>query len=121
MYRLLHMWIHCHHLRIQLRVIPHQHLRIPSTSHKDGVNATAERCSEHMAYLQSDKEGESKHNGCVCAVFVVRRVCEDEVAVGHEGASVGDEGRTDCEDRPYEAFVDESVDAAVFDHAAKYR
>lgn len=115
MYGLLHMRVHRHHLRVQIWMVPHQDLRIPSTCDKDGIDTAAERRGEDVADLQANEEGEGENNRRVRAITVVLGRREDQVAVGHESAGVTDEHGADGEDRTDKAFVDKCVDAAIFD------
>ena len=53
---LLHLRVNRDHLRIQIRMIPHQDLGIPGRSHKERIDATANRRHEDLADLKSDQE-----------------------------------------------------------------
>src|SRR5262245_58555765 len=96
---LLHMRIHLYHAVVQVRVVPHQNLRIPGRSHKDGVDAAAQGRGEDVADLQADKEGKGDDNGRVCPRAVIRRVGEDHVDVCKKRTCICDESSAHTEDR----------------------
>ena len=100
-------------------MISHQNLWIPCARNKYSIDAAAEGRGEYVANLKADQEGKGNDDGRVLAIVVVGRRGEDDVAVSEEGAEIGDEGRADGKHRADEAFVDESVDAAVFYHSEK--
>lgn len=78
MYGLLQVRIHLHHLVVQVVMITHQDLWIPSYCHKNGVDAGAERRGEEVAYLQTDEEREGNNNYGEVSVRVVWRIGELE-------------------------------------------
>lgn len=78
---LLHLGIDLNHALIQVRVLPHQHFRIPRSSHKQSVNPTAQRRSEAVRDLQSDQESVGDDYRREIAVGIVAWVREEEVEV----------------------------------------
>lgn len=112
----LHMRINLHHPLIQIREIPHQHLRIESHSHKQRRDTTLDWHQEDISDLETDEESKGHDDHREGVVGVVGRLGEVHVKVGEQGAEVGDEDGAHGEDGVDEALVDEGVDAAVFHH-----
>lgn len=113
---LLNVRVHLHHLMIQVRMISDHNLGVPCCCNKYCVDTTAERCSEHVADLETDKESERDNDGSKSTISVIRGLCEYQVEVRKQGASIPHECRTQAENRSDQTFVDESIDAPVFDH-----
>lgn len=117
MNHLLDLGINLHHARIEIGMIPHQHIRIPRRRNKYGVDAAADGGQEDLTDLQADEEGKGHDDGREGASGVVFRLGELQVEVGEEGAEVGHECGTHGQDGTNQAIVDERVDAAVFHHS----
>ena len=117
MYRILNMGIHPHQFLIKVGMFQNQYLRIPRHSHEQRVDARPNRRHEDLADLQADQEGERHDDwGEDAAVLVVCWFGELEVQVGEKGGEVAHEEGAHGQNRPSQAIVDESVDAAVFHH-----
>lgn len=78
MYRLLQVRVYLHHLVVQVIMIVHKDIGIPCNCHENGIDTGTERCSEEVAYLQTDEKGESDNDHGEVAVRVVWRVGELE-------------------------------------------
>ena len=116
---LLNMRIHIDEPLIQLRVLIDHDLRVKRRRDKDGVDAAGNGRGEDLADLQADEVGVGDDDGGELAVAVVAGLGEEQVQVGEQGAGVGDEGGAHGQHGADEAFVDQGVDAAVFDQAVK--
>jgi hypothetical protein len=116
---LLHVGVDCNHALVKIRMLPHQNLGVPCHCDKDRVDATRQRRSEDIAYLQSNQEGESDNYRRVRAIRVIRWRREEEVEVCEERACVCNEGGAHGKYWTNQAFVDESIDSAVLDHSAR--
>ena len=114
---LLHMRINLNHVSVQIRMITNHDLGVPSSGNEDSVDTATKRSGEDVADLQTDDEGEGYHDGRIPPRLVICRLSEDQVQVGQEGAGIGDEGGSHAEDGADEAFVDEGIDATIFDHS----
>lgn len=75
---LLQVWVHLYHLVVQVVVVAHQDLGVPSHGHKNGVDAGAERRGEEVAYLQTDKERKGNNHDGEVSLRVVGRIGELE-------------------------------------------
>lgn len=76
---LLHLRVDLNHLLVELRVLAHENLGIPSGGDEDGVDAARQRRREAVGDLQADEEGVGNDDGGESAVGVVGWVGEDEV------------------------------------------
>ena len=117
MNHLLHPWIHGDHSGVEIRMITHEHVGVPRSCDKDGVDAAANGCHEDLADLEADEEGKGHDDRRESAGVVVARGSELEVEKSEECAEVGDEGGTHGEYGADQAVVDECVDAPVFHHS----
>jgi hypothetical protein len=116
--RLLDVRVHSYHTVIKIGMFPHKHFRIPGHGDKDRIETTAQGGGENITDLESNQEREGDHDRCVGAIRVVCRRCEDEVEVGQQCASIGDECSSHGEHRPDQALVDKRIDTAILDHPA---
>lgn len=113
---LLYLRVYSDHLLVQFRVLRHQDLRVPGGRHEYCVDATAERCGEDVADLQSDQKGESNNHRREITIRIVSRVGEGEVEIGHQRAGIAYEGCTHAEHRANETFIDKGIDSTLLDH-----
>lgn len=89
MNHLLYLRINLDHPRVKIRMIPHQHVRIPRRGDEQRVYTATYWRHEDLADLQPDEEGEGHDDGGEGAAVIVGRFGEFEVEVGEEGAEVG--------------------------------
>jgi hypothetical protein len=78
---LLHVRVHLDHILVQLRVLAHHNLRIPSSSDENRLNTALQRRGEAVGDLQADEESVRDDDGGELALRVVGWVGEDEVQV----------------------------------------
>jgi len=105
MYRGLDLGINPHHRIVNVGVIPHEDLGVPSGGNENGVDTTRYRCRKDVSNLQTDEEREEDDDCGVFALAVVFRFREDEVEVGEERAGVGDEKGAEGENGTDETFL----------------
>ena len=79
---LLHMRVNGHHALVEVAMLAHQHFRIPSSGHEDGIDTAGQGRGEAMGDLQTDHESVRDDHRCEPAVAVVGWVGEEEVEVG---------------------------------------
>ena len=79
-----------HHSGVEIWMIAHQDIGIPSCRDEQCVHPTSYRSHEYLAYLQPDEERKSHHYGGECAAVVVSGLGELKVEIGEEGAEVCD-------------------------------
>lgn len=115
MYRLLHVWVHSDHAGVEIRMLAHECLWVPSGGNEERVDPARQRDGEALRNLQANQERIRDNDRGEVAVGVVRGFREDEVQIREQGAGVSHEGRAHGEDGPDEALVDEGVNSTVFD------
>lgn len=79
---LLHVRVHLDHVLVQLRVLAHHDLGIPSCSDKDSLDTRLQRCCKAVGDLQADEESVGDDDWSKAAVAIVGWVGEDQVEVG---------------------------------------
>lgn len=104
---LLDVGVNADHLVVELRVVAHQHLGVPSRCDEDSVNAARDGGREDVGNLQANEEGKCNNDGRVAASLIIRRVGEDQVEVSEEGTGVANEGGAEREDGADETFLDD--------------
>lgn len=113
---LLHFGVGSHHSVVDIRMVPHQNLGIPSRSDEDRIDAASYRRHEDLAHLQANQKGKCQHDRSVGATGVVCWFGEFQVQVCKEGTKVTDECRAHGKDWADQAIVHKSVNAPVFHH-----
>ena len=113
---LLDLRIHSYHPRIQIRMLRHQHLRIPRCGYKHGITPAPNGCHEDLAHLQADQKRKRHHHGCVTARAVVRRLGELQIQIRQQRAEIRDKRTPHRQNRPDQAVVHQRVDPAVLHH-----
>lgn len=104
------------HSVIEVRVVAHHNLWIPSHCDEDSVHAAPNWRQQDLADLQADNEGES-HNHCrEIPTTVVCRVGELQVQVGEQRTEVGNEDGAHGQHRADEAVLNKSVHSTVLHH-----
>ena len=116
---LLHTRVYLDHLLVQFWVIVDHGSRVECRSNKDGVNSARNWRDKDLADLQPDNESKCDDDGSELAVAIVARRCEYQVQVCEESASISHKSGAHGQHRTDQAFVDEGVDAAVFDQASE--
>lgn len=89
---LLHFRVSSHHSVVDVRMISHQNLGIPSRSNENRIDAASYRRHEDLTYLQADQKGECQHDRSVGATGVVLWLGEFKVKVCEEGTKVANKG-----------------------------
>ena len=116
---LRHVRVNGNQVLVQLSMLLDHDLRVKGRRDKDSVDTAADGCGEDLADLQTNQEGIGHDDRGKVAVGVVAWLSEDQVQVSEKGAGIADEGSAHCQYRTNQAFVDESVDTAVFDQAGE--
>ncbi len=91
--RLLNVWIDADHSCIQVWMVSHQHLWVPSHRYKYSLQAGRQWLCDSVADLEADEEREGYHYRRKSSICVVGRMREDQVEVGQESSCKGHE---DC-------------------------
>ena len=116
---LLHLRVNPDHPVIEIRMIPHQHVRVPCSSNKYCVDAASDWRHEYLADLQSDQERESHNDGRKSTSVVVSWFGELQVEIGQESAEVRYESTAHREYGPDQTVIDKGVYAPIFHHCPR--
>lgn len=92
MNHLLNPRIHANHSIIKIRMVAHEDVGIPRSSHEDGIDSAPNWRHEDLADLEPDKEGKCHDDGGELAAFIICRVGELQIEEGEEGAEVSYKG-----------------------------
>lgn len=111
------MWIHCNHALIQLSMLLNQHLWIPRSRDKDGIDTTVQRDHEAPGDLETDQKCIEHNDGGEGAARVVRRVRDIQIYIGDQCTGDTNEQAAHRQDGTHQTFVNQRVDATVLDHA----
>lgn len=102
---LLHLRIQPHHLLVQLGVVVDHDLRVPASSHKDGIDTARNRRGKDVCDLEADQESKGDNDRRKSSILVVARVGEEQVQVRKKPASKANKHGTKRENRSEEAFL----------------
>ena len=88
---LLHFRVDAHHLGVEIGMISHQDLWVPSRCDEYRIHAATDWRHENLADLQPNQEREGHNYRCVFAAVVVLWLGELEVKKREQSAEIGDE------------------------------
>lgn len=104
---LLDLGVDLDHLAVEFGVVADHDLGVPAGGDEDGVDTGGDGRGEDEGDLEADEEGESDDDGSEATVLVVVGLGDEEVDVAGKSACVSDEHRTERQNGPNEAFLEQ--------------
>ena len=107
---LLYFGVDAHHSGVEIGMIAHQDLWVPSRCNEYRIHAATDWRHEDLADLQSNQEGEGHDYRCVFAAVVVLWLGELEVKESEQSTEIGDESGAHGQNRAYQAASSGELD-----------